>query len=115
VTAVAPLALDWLWPILKGELRPYPGRAATVARIVLAATLVMIVCMTFRLSYAFQGAVYALIVSREDLGATFGSAGAILAITAIGAFYLLGSALLVINAPPLHFVWVIGSFFLAFI
>jgi len=106
--------LDWLWAYLKEELRPYPGRGQTVARMVLAATLVMIICMTFRLPYAFQGAIYALIISRENLRATFGSAGAMLALTAIGWIYLIGSAWLVVGAPPLHFFWVIGSFFLAF-
>jgi multidrug resistance protein MdtO len=81
---------------------------------VLAATLVMIICMTFRLPYAFQGAINALLISRENLRATLGSAGAMLAFTAIGAIYLIGSGWLVLGAPPLHFFWVIGSFFIAF-
>jgi multidrug resistance protein MdtO len=106
--------LDRLWAFLRQELRPYPGRGQTVARMVLAATLVMIICMTFRLPYAFQGAINALLISRENLRATFGSAAAMLALTAIGAIYLLGSAWLVLGAPPLHFFWVIGSFFIAF-
>jgi multidrug resistance protein MdtO len=105
---------DWLWAFLKEELTPYPGRGQTVARMVLAATLVMIICMTFRLPYAFQGAINALLISRENLRATLGSAGAMLAFTVIGAIYLIGSAWLVLGAPPLHFFWVIGSFFIAF-
>ena len=105
---------DWLWAFLKEELRPYPGRGQTVARMVLAATLVMIICMTFRLPYAFQGAINALLISRENLRATLGSAGAMLAFTAIGAIYLIASGWLVLGAPPLHFFWVIGSFFIAF-
>ena len=48
--------LAWLWDFLKEELTPYPGRAGTVTRMVIAATLVMIICMTFRIPYAFQGA-----------------------------------------------------------
>src|SRR3954453_8915563 len=84
--------LDRLWAFLRQELRPYPGRTATVARMVLAATLVMIICMTFRLPYAFQGATYALMVSRENLRATFGSAATTLAFSVIGTIYLLGSA-----------------------
>ena len=118
VVAQTPLARvrtpDWLWAFLKEELRPYPGRGQTVARMVLAATLVMIICMTFRLPYAFQGAINALLISRENLRATLGSAGAMLALTAIGAIYLIGSGWLVLGAPPLHFFWVIGSFFIAF-
>jgi uncharacterized membrane protein YgaE (UPF0421/DUF939 family) len=38
---------------------------------VIAATLVMMTCMVFRIPYAFQGAIYALIVSRESSQATF--------------------------------------------
>jgi multidrug resistance protein MdtO len=59
-----PRPLPWFWEFLKEELAPYPSRAETVARMVIAATLVMVICMTFRVSYAFQGAVYALLISR---------------------------------------------------
>lgn len=48
----------WLWQFLKEELATYPGRTATVARMTIAATLVMIICMTFRIPYGFQGAIY---------------------------------------------------------
>jgi len=41
-----------------------------VARMTLAATLIMIVGMTFRIPYTWQGAIYALIVSRENTRAT---------------------------------------------
>jgi multidrug resistance protein MdtO len=81
---------------------------------VIAANLVMVICMTFRVPYAFQGAIYALIVSRENPRATLQSAGAILLFTGIGAAYVLISAWFVIGVPMLHFLWVIGSFFLAF-
>ena len=52
--------LPWLWKFLKQELVPYPGRTALVARMTITTTLVMIVCMTFRVPYAFQGAIYVL-------------------------------------------------------
>ena len=52
----------------KEELVPYPGRVNTVARMVIAATLVMIICMTFRIPYGFQGAIYVLFISRESPG-----------------------------------------------
>ena len=45
----------------------------------LAATLVMIVCMTFRIPFAFQGAIYALMISRESPRATLQSAATIFA------------------------------------
>lgn len=104
----------WLWEFLKGELAPYPGRAALVARMTLAATLVMIVCMTFRIPYAFQGAIYTLMISRESPRATLRSAAMIAIVTAIGAAYLLVSARFVISVPEAHLLWVIISLFLAF-
>jgi len=106
--------LAWLQQFLKEELAPYPGRASTVARMVLAATLVMVICMTFRVSYAYQGSVYALIISRENLRVTLQSAGTALLATCIGAAYLLISAWFVISVPVLHFFWIIVSFFAAF-
>lgn len=63
----SPGPLTWLWEFLKAELAPYPSRAATVGRMTLAATLIMVVGMTFRIPYAWQGAVYALMVSRENI------------------------------------------------
>jgi multidrug resistance protein MdtO len=105
---------SWFWEFLKGELAPYPGRARTVMRMVIAATLVMVICMTFRIPFGFQGAIYTLLVSRETPRATVQSAGTILLVSCIGAAYLLISAWFVISLPPVHFLWNIGSFFLGF-
>ena len=58
--------LTWVRQFLKEELAPYPGRAAVVGRMTIAATLIMIVCMMFRIQFAFQGAIYALLISRES-------------------------------------------------
>ena len=106
--------LMWLRDFLKEELATYPGRAARVGRMILAATLVMIVCMTFQIPFAFQGAVYVLMISRESSRATLQSATTILLVTGIGSAYLLVLVRFVINSPLLHFLWIIGSFFLAF-
>ncbi len=106
--------LAWLPDFLREELSPYPGRVALVFRMVVAATLITIVGMTFRIPYTFQGAIYALMISRESRQATLKSAGTILLVTGIGAAYLLIFVSFVINSPLLHFVWVIGSLFLAF-
>jgi multidrug resistance protein MdtO len=112
--ATMPSSLSWLEQFLKDELSPYPGRTALVARMVIAATLVMLTCMVFRIPYAYQGAIYALIVSRESSQATFKSAASILALTGIGGAYLLASAWFVISIPTLHLLWAIASFFLGF-
>jgi len=112
--SATPSSLSWIEQFLKDELSPYPGRTALVARMVIAATLVMVVCMVFRIPYAFQGSIYALIVSRESSQATFKSAASILSMTGIGAAYLLASAWFVISIPMLHLLWVMASFFLGF-
>ena len=88
----SPHALTWCVEFLKEELAPYPGRAGTIARMVLAATLVMIICVTFRIPYAFEGAIYTFIVLRESPRATLQSAGAALLSAGIGAAYVLISA-----------------------
>src|SRR5436190_1009884 len=106
--------LRWFWEFVTNELAPYPLRAATVARITIAATLVMIITMTFRIPYGFQGAIYAFLISRESRRATLESAATVLLVTGAGAAYLLLSARFVVNQPSLHLLWIIGSFFLAF-
>lgn len=109
-----PRPLTWLWEFLRHELAPYPGRAATVARMVLAATLVMIICNTFRIPFAFLGAIYALLISRESPRATLSSAGTILFVAVTGVVYTLVSIPFVVSVPILHFLWIIASLFLAF-
>src|SRR5580704_9373916 len=106
--------LTWLPDFLREELLTYPGRVALVFRMVVAATLITIVGMTFRIPYTFQAAIYALMISRESRQATLKSAGTILLVTGIGAAYLLIFVSFVINSSLLHFLWVIGSWFLAF-
>jgi len=110
----APRPLAWLWDFLKHELAPYPGRAAKVARMVLAVTAVMIICNTFRIPYAFEGGINALIISRESPRSTLRSAGTILLAVATGVAYILVSVQFVISVPLLHFLWNIGSLFVAF-
>jgi len=107
-------ALAWFLEFLKRELAPYPGRTGIVVRMLVAATLVMIICETFRIPYAFEGVIYTLIISRKSPQATLQSAGTTLLFVGIGGAYVLISAGFVITVPILHFLWVIGSFFLAF-
>lgn len=107
--------LIWFGEFLREELAPYPGRIATVVRMTIAATLVMIICMTFRIPFGFMGATYALLITRESRRATLQSAGIMLLVTGIGAVYVLVSAWFVISVPFLHFLWITCSFFLAFL
>ena len=106
--------LKWFWEFLKHELAPYPGRTATVARMVLAATAVMVICNTFRIPFAFVGGIYALLISRESPRATLNSAGTVLLLAAAGVAYILVTVQFVISVPLLHFLWIIGTLFLAF-
>ena len=106
--------LTWFREFLKQELAPYPGRTMTVARMVAAVTLVMIVCNTYRIPYAFLGGIYALLISRESPRATLYSAATILLLAVAGVVYVLASVQFVIGVPLLHFFWNIASLFLAF-
>ena len=53
-------------------------------------------------------------ISRENSRATLQSAATILLLTGVGAAYLLISIWFVISVPLLHFLWIVGSLFLAF-
>jgi multidrug resistance protein MdtO len=109
-------ALHWLWEFLKSELTPYPGRAWVVARVTIAATIVMIIVMTFQIPTGFLGAIFVLFLSRENPTAT------LLAGLKASAFFLIGSAFSILGAamfvasPLTHFlavgVGLLISFFL---
>jgi multidrug resistance protein MdtO len=74
----------------------------------------MIICNTFRIPYAFLGGIYALLISRESPRATLSSAGTVLLFAVSGVAYVLFSVQFVVSVPALHFLWSIGSLFLAF-
>ena len=104
----------WLSEFFRDELSPYRGRAALVARMVTASTLVMIISMTFRVPYGAYGAIYALVLSRESLESTEKAARAMAIGLVLGGAYVLVGAMLVLNDPMLRFLWVAGSLFLVF-
>ena len=106
--------LAWLHGLLKEELSPYPGRSARVARMVIAATLVMIVDQTFHIPYAAIGAIYALTISRESPQATTRFVRSVVTGFAIAAAYVLVSAIFFENYPLIRFLWVISTLFLMF-
>ena len=105
----------WIWNFLKNELTPYPGRLWVVGRVTIAATIVMLLVMTFRLPGGFLGAIFTLFLSRENPTATFraGSKTVIgfLAATAYTAF----GVRLLLDDPMTHFLWVALSLFLSFL
>lgn len=102
------------WAFLKEELKPYPGRAALTARMVLASTLVMILSMVFRMPFGAYGAIYAITISRESPQATVKAVKTILIAFAFAAADVLIGATLFLDDPLWRLVCVIGMYFTMF-
>src|SRR6476659_4730784 len=96
---------------LNEELAPYPGRIALVARMVICATLVMIITMTFRIPYGMHGAVFTLIISRESPRATLKHVRTTVITFAFSAIYIFIGALFSLDVPMLRLLWIVWSFF----
>jgi len=108
--------VSWPWfrEFIRWEIAPYPGRANTVVRMTVTATLVMIIVMTFRIPNAFLAALYSILLARENLTATW-RGGRIVALGFVGAsLYTLLGMILFRGYPITHFFWVIGSLYLIF-
>jgi multidrug resistance protein MdtO len=106
--------LAWLLGFLEEELAPYPGRAALVARMVLAATIVMVISMTFRIPYGFQGALYTLLISRESPRSTVRAATTIIVAQVVATAYVLIGAPVSLGDPMVHLLWVVATLFVMF-
>jgi multidrug resistance protein MdtO len=105
---------DWFPDFLKKELAPYPGRGALVARIVIAATLTMIIIETFRIPGGVVGALSAFLFSRENLISTARSAIFMMGAFLMGALFIPIGARFLASTPETHFFWVGCSLFLVF-
>ncbi len=104
----------WLLKFLRDELAPYAGRGALVARMVMAATAVMLITMTFRIPFGSHGAIYTFLVSRESPRSAFATATTIvLAFSASAVFVLIGS-MASVGDPMLRLMWVITALFVTF-
>jgi multidrug resistance protein MdtO len=110
----APAPLVWFWQFLKEELAPYPGRARLVARIVIAATIVMVLTMTFRIPFGAYAAIYTFLISRESPRETVKSAVTEVFVFVCAALYILVGAMLFVNHPMLRLLWIIATLFLMF-
>lgn len=109
-----PSLLAGLRDFLRDELAPYPGRGALVARMVVAASIVMLVNMTFKIPYGAYAALYALTTSRENPDATLKAVKTSVIWFAIAAAYVLIGAIFFSSDPVLRVVWVLASLFLIF-
>jgi multidrug resistance protein MdtO len=105
---------DWFPDFLKKELAPYPGRGALVARMVLSATLTMILIVTFRIPGGYVGALTAFLFSRENLVSTARSAVFFIGAFLLGALFIPVGARLLASPPETHFLWIGCSLFAAF-
>src|SRR5260370_42422280 len=104
----------WLWQWLRDELSPYPGRTLLVARMVTAATLVMIISMTFRLPYGSYGALFALNLSRESVHSSASAVRAMAIGFLLAGAYAFTGAMLVLGDPLLRFLCIGATLFLVF-
>jgi hypothetical protein len=96
------------------ELKPYPGRAGTVARMVVACTLTMIVVMTLRIPFAFLGVFNSLVISRESPKWLVRNGPAVIVATAAGVTFALSGIRLFYDYPVAHFVFLLAAFCLVF-
>jgi multidrug resistance protein MdtO len=71
---------------------PYPGRAALAGRMVMAATLALLITMTFRIPFGAYCAVYAFTISRESPQITVKIAVTRTLSFALGTIYVLVGA-----------------------
>jgi len=106
--------LPWLGEMLKDELAAYPGRGVMVARMVISATLTMILAMTFRIPGGFQGALYAFLIARDDFRSTMKSGIAMAVSYTIGVSFVLTCAAIFASHPNARFLWFAVSMFVVF-
>jgi multidrug resistance protein MdtO len=102
------------WEFIRWEIAPYPGRFGTVARMVIAAVLVMLLVMTFRIPNATLAGYYSLLLARESLAATWRQSMMIVLGFVAGTAYVLLGMMLFRGSPATHFFWVIGTLYLVF-
>lgn len=109
-----PSAWVWFWQFLKEELAPYPSRSELVARIVIAATVVMVLTMIFRIPYGAYAAIYTFIISRESPRETINSAITEALAFVCSILYTLIGAMLFVSHPMMRLLWIIATLFLMF-
>jgi multidrug resistance protein MdtO len=109
-------AASWLWfrEFIRWEVAPYPGRVNTVVRMTITATLVMIIVVTFRIPNPFLGAFFSILMTRENLTATWRGARVVVLGFVVASLYTVLGMMLFRGYPITHFFWVIGSLYLMF-
>ena len=108
--------VSWPWfrEFIRWEVAPYPGRVNTVIRMTIAATLVMIIVVTFRIPNAALAGVFSILLARENLAVTWRGGQFIVLGFVLASLYTLLGMMLFRGYPITHFFWVIGSLYLIF-
>jgi len=105
---------NWFWQFLRDELEPYPRRVQLATRMVITATVLMLICLAYRVPYAFQAAITSLLVSRESTKASLNSVLAMATGLVSGTvFVIISAGFFTINPAP-HFIWVGCALFVVF-
>jgi multidrug resistance protein MdtO len=104
----------WFADFLRSELAPYPGRGMLVARMVISATITMILIMTFRIPGGATGPLYAFLISRENLTSSARSAFYLIIAFGLCALFVPLGAHMFGSIPLTHFCWEGVSIFLIF-
>ena len=109
-------SVSWLWfrEFIRWEVAPYPGRVNTVIRMTIAATLVMIIVVTFRIPNAALAGLFSILLARENLAATWRGGRLIVLGFVVASLYTLLGMMLFRGYPITHFFWVIGSLYMIF-
>jgi multidrug resistance protein MdtO len=110
----SPPFIQWFANFLREELKPYPGRTLLAFRYTVAATITMLLIVTFRIPGAAVGGFFSLLLSREAPITTLRGGISTVASFLCGTAFLLIGAILLVDYPLTHFLWVILSFFVAF-
>src|SRR5271170_925591 len=107
---------SWLWlrEFIRWEVAPYPGRLNTVVRMTIAATLVMIIVVTFRIPNAALAGLFSILLARENLAVTWRGGQLFVLGFALASLYTLLGMMLFRGYPITHFFWVVGSLYLVF-
>jgi multidrug resistance protein MdtO len=108
--------ISWLWfrEFIRWEVASYPGRMNTVIRMTIAATLVMIIVVTFRIPNAALAGLFSILLARENLAVTWRGGQLIVLGFVLASLYTLLGMMLFRGYPITHFFWVIGTLFLVF-
>ena len=108
--------VSWFWfrEFMRWEVAPYPGRVNTVVRMTIAATLVMLVVVTFRIPNAALAGLFSILLARENLAATWRGGRAVVLAFVVATLYTLLGMMLFRGFPITHFFWVVASLYLIF-